>query len=313
MSTRAPRPAAPGPAAPAHPARGRAPPRDRARPRPPPPLRALMLALGHRRRRAGCSTGSPPGRCWRRPGVVGAAATTAPTAPSWSRAVDERRRRGHDPRPGDRGRARRPPSASPGSRRCPSPRDWPRGLAVHVTEARPAAVAVLRATRPCWSAPQGRVLGPARGDPGRRLAAPARWRPPPAGAAASPRAPRAALGPDRRVRPRGGGRGSARCASDADGQLVGPPDRRARSCAWAPGERMAAKAQALAWCSPTSRRGGARRRRTYIDLTRPRAAGRSGAAGGLDAIDMRSRVQGTCREKSRLTHEMCLTGHVGRN
>ena len=205
--------AARGRAAPRTPRVAAAPPRDR-------PRRAGRRRRsrgdardGHGRRRAAASTGSPPGRCWRRPGWR-SAATTAPTAPSWSRAMQHGRRRGHDDRRPPRGDVRpRPPTASPGSRRCSvSPRLAARaGGARGRGHARPRSRA--SATRPCWCSAQGRVLGPRERDRRRRAGCAWRWPRRPAGADI-PDGARARRWPlDRRRRPRGGRRGSARCGS----------------------------------------------------------------------------------------------------
>ena len=80
-------------------------------------------------------------------------------------------------------------------------RDWPRGMAVHVTEATPAAVASFGDQAVLVSA-QGRVLGPREGTPGvgwLRLEV----APPPAGRG-HPRRRTPGAGPDRVRRPRRG-------------------------------------------------------------------------------------------------------------
>jgi len=119
-------------------------------------------------------------------------------------------------------------------------RDWPRGMAVHVTEAAPAAVASFGDQAVLVSA-EGRVLGPREGRPGvgwLRLEV----APPPAGADV-PNGARPALEFIAGADPEVGARVRAlRLAADATwvGRLTGGPDLRLGS-----GERMAAKAAAL--------------------------------------------------------------------
>jgi cell division protein FtsQ len=120
-------------------------------------------------------------------------------------------------------------------------RDWPRGMAVHVTEATPAAVASFGDQAVLVSA-EGRVLGPREGTPGvgwLRLEV----APPPAGADI-PDGARPALALIASADPDVGSRIRAlRVGADGTwvGRLTGGPELRLGS-----GERMAAKAAALA-------------------------------------------------------------------
>jgi cell division septal protein FtsQ len=142
-------------------------------------------------------------------------------------------------------------------------RDWPRGLRVTVTEARPAAVGAFEDQAVLISA-SGRVLGPKEGAPGLgwlRLAV----APPPAGAQL-PEGSRAALTLIAAADPEVGARIRA-LRTDAYGLLVGRlrggPDLRLGT-----GDRMAAKATALglllANIGPEDEQAA-----TYIDLTIP--------------------------------------------
>jgi cell division septal protein FtsQ len=120
-------------------------------------------------------------------------------------------------------------------------RDWPRGMAVHVTQATPAAVASFGGDAVLVSA-QGRVLGPREGAAGvgwLRLEV----APPPAGAEV-PDGARPALAFIASADPEVGARVRAlRIGGDGTwvGRLTGGPELRLGS-----GERMAAKAAALA-------------------------------------------------------------------
>jgi cell division protein FtsQ len=142
-------------------------------------------------------------------------------------------------------------------------RDWPKGMAVHVTEATPAAAASFGDQAVLVSA-RGRVLGPREGTPGvgwLRLAV----TPPPAGAEI-PDGARPALALIAAADPEVGSRIRAlRLAADGTwtGRLTGGPDLRLGS-----GERMAAKAAALglvlADLSAEDEQAAA-----YIDLSSP--------------------------------------------
>ena len=142
-------------------------------------------------------------------------------------------------------------------------RDWPRGLAVRVTEAHPAAVAVFEDQAVLVSA-AGRVLGPKEGTPGvgwLRLEV----APPPAGAEI-PEGSRAALALIAASDPEVAARIRA-LRTGPDGQIVGRltsgPDLRLGT-----GERMAAKAKALGLVlADVSAEEEASA--TYIDLTAP--------------------------------------------
>ena len=205
---------------------------------------------------AALSTGWPPGRCWRRPGVVGAAATTAPTAPSWSRPSTKAAGEGTiiAPATGDVAAAadRFPWVAS-----VSVSRDWPRGMAVHVTEATPAAVASFGDQAVLVSA-QGRVLGPREGTPGigwLRLEV----APPPAGADI-PDGARPALALIASADPEVGSRIRAlRVGADGTwvGRLSGGPELRLGS-----GSAWRRRPRRSGWCWPISPRRTRRRRPT---------------------------------------------------
>ena len=170
----------------------------------------------------------------------GAAATTATTGRSWSRAVHERGRQGT--------------IIAPATGTCAVAADrfpWVESvrrvarLAARAGGARdrgaPRRGRCLRGQAVLVSA-TGRVLGPEEGTPG------VGWlrldRGAPAGRRGDPRGlPRGAR-PDRRGRPRGG-RAHPRAAHRSGRSAGGPPDRRARAAARAPAERLAAKARAL--------------------------------------------------------------------
>jgi cell division protein FtsQ len=142
-------------------------------------------------------------------------------------------------------------------------RDWPRGMAVHVREATPAAVASFEDQAVLLSA-SGRVLGPHEGAPGvgwLRL----QVAPPPAGADL-PESARPALAFITAAEPEAASRIRAlRLGSDGTwvGRLTDGPDLRLGT-----GERMAAKAAALGLVLASV---GAEDERaaSYIDLSAP--------------------------------------------
>ena len=159
-------------------------------------------------------------------------------------------------------------------------RDWPRGVAVEVTMARPAAVAAAAGGEPAVVAASGRVLGPVPEDAGLGwLRVPS---PPPAAGYALPEADRAALDflaaapPEaaRRVR---------RLGMDATGALSGRIDGGPALRLGRP-EHLAAKARALGLVLaqvPAEDLAAA----TYIDLRVPQRPAIGGLAPLVSAED----------------------------